>query len=79
MHHMSRRTCLNLTDRQYAFLRTEAVRTGLPMGELVRRAIDDTYRPGLAPLVRGFEFNIGLFKRPGTAMIGRRGGRLLDG
>jgi hypothetical protein len=77
---MSRRAHFTLTDRQYDFLVTESVRTGLPMAELVRRAIDSTYRPGLAPLVRGYEISAGLFKRPTTAMLGRRAGRrLFDG
>jgi hypothetical protein len=76
---MSRRTNFMLTDRQYAFLVTESVRTGLPMAELVRRAIDTTYRPGVAPVVRGFEINAGMFKRPSTAMLGRGRWRLFDG
>jgi hypothetical protein len=42
---MSRRTHLTLSDRQHAFLQSEAGRTGLSMAELVRRAIDFTYRP----------------------------------
>jgi hypothetical protein len=66
-----------LTDRQYEFLVTESVRTGLSMSELVRRAIDTTYRPGLLPIVHGFEFSAGLFKRPSAALIGRRRGRRL--
>jgi hypothetical protein len=69
-----------LTERQYNFLVTESIRTGLPMAELVRRAINTTYRPGLVPLVRGYEFTVGLFRRPSTATIGRGGlRRLFDG
>lgn len=74
---MSRRTNFVLTERQYNFLLTESARTGLTMSELVRRAIDSTYRPGRLPLVRGFEFTIGLFKRPSASAVGRRGGRRL--
>jgi hypothetical protein len=73
----TRRTNFILTERQYNFLLTESARTGLTMSELVRRAVDSTYRPGRLPLVRGFEFTIGLFKRPNASTIGRSNGRRL--
>jgi hypothetical protein len=77
---MSRRANFILTDRQYAFLASESLRTGLSMSELVRRAIDTTYRPGLLPVVRGYELVLGLFRRPSTATIGRRPGpKVFDG
>jgi hypothetical protein len=76
---MSRKTQITLTDRQHAFLVTESFRTGLPMAELVRRAIDGTYRAGLYPRsVRGFEVTAGLWKRPDAAAVGRQPGRRLS-
>jgi hypothetical protein len=71
---MTRRTHITLSDRQHAFLRTESGRTGLSLAELVRRAIDRTYRPYARPRVRGFELNFGLWRRPDAATIGRRAG-----
>jgi hypothetical protein len=41
-------------------------------GELVRRAVDGTYRPFERPKVSGFEVNVGLWKRPDAAVAGRR-------
>jgi hypothetical protein len=76
---MSRRTQLHLTDRQHAFLAGESERTGLPMAELIRRAIDAVYRPDLRPRVRGYELSAGLWKRPDAALVGRRrAGRVID-
>jgi hypothetical protein len=51
-----------LTDRQQAFLRDEAGRTGLSMAELVRRAVDATYRPYERSTINGFELSLGLWK-----------------
>jgi hypothetical protein len=61
-----------LTDRQHAFLRDEAARTGLSLAELVRRAVDATYRPHTRPRLRGFEVSVGLWERPAAAIAGRR-------
>jgi hypothetical protein len=69
---MSRRTQIVLTDRQHAFLCSESARTGLPLAELVRRAIDGTYRPHERETVRGYELSLGLWKRPDAAVVGRR-------
>jgi hypothetical protein len=69
---MGRRTHVMLTDRQYAFLVDEARRTGLSMAELVRRALDQTYRPHSRPRVRGFELSLGIWDRPPAAIAGRR-------
>jgi hypothetical protein len=69
---MSRRTQVILTDRQFAFLVDEAARTGLSRGELMRRALDATYRPHLRPHVRGFEVSVGVWDRPPAAIAGRR-------
>jgi hypothetical protein len=71
-HHMSRRMQVTLTDRQHAFLRHESGRTGLPMAELIRRAVDTTFRPYRRPTVRGMELSVGLWSRPDAAVVGRR-------
>jgi hypothetical protein len=71
---MSRRTHVILTDRQHAFLVHESTRTGLPQAELVRRAIDYTYRPNTRSRIRGFEISLGAWKTPDAAVIGRRAG-----
>ena len=67
-----------LTDRQYELLQDEATRTGLPMGELLRRAFDLTYRERARPTVRGYEISLGVWRRPDAAVAGRRT-RVLDG
>ena len=72
---MSRKTNLTLSDDQHDFLLTESFRSGLSMAELVRRAIDATYRPGARPTIKGYEFTMGLVKRPNAAVIGRQTGR----
>jgi len=41
---MSHRTQITLTDEQYARLRAESEQTGLKVAELVRRAVDTSYR-----------------------------------
>jgi len=69
---MSRKTQITLTDRQHCFLRDESDRTGLSMAELVRRAVDQAYRPFERPRVGGFELSVGVFRRPDAAMAGRR-------
>jgi hypothetical protein len=61
-----------VTERQHAFLKNESARTGLSMGELVRRALDKTYHPHVRPAVRGFELSLGLWDRPPAAIAGRR-------
>jgi hypothetical protein len=68
---MSRQAHVTLTDQQHAFLVEESVRTGLSMSELVRRAIDSTYRPKLRPTVAGFHANIAIARRPDAAVVGR--------
>jgi len=71
---MGRRTHVVLTDSQHAFLFGEARRTGLSMGELVRRAVDETYELERRPRVRGFELSVGLWRNPDAAVAGRRAG-----
>ena len=65
---------MTLTDEQHAFLFAEAQRTGLSAAELVRRALDATYRASDRPRVRGFDFSIGVWRRPDAAVVGRRAG-----
>ena len=69
---MSRKTQLTLTDGQHEFLMTESYRTGLSMAELVRRAIDATYRPHARPKLRGFELAAAIYRRPDAAVVARR-------
>ena len=71
-HRMSRRMQVTLTDRQHGFLRDESARTGLPMAELVRRAVDTTFRPHVRPKLRGLELSVGVWSRPDVAIAGRR-------
>ena len=40
---MSHRTQVTLEDEQYQRLLAQSARTGLPLAELVRRAVDRTY------------------------------------
>jgi hypothetical protein len=75
-HHMSRKTQITLTDRQHAFLFDEKARTGLSLAELVRRAIDQVYRPHQRPRVEGLELSVGVWRRPDAAVVGRRPDRL---
>ncbi len=69
---MLRRTHMMITDRQHAFLSDESARTGLSMCELVRRAIDATYRPYSRPRISGYELSVGVWRRPDAAIVGRR-------
>ena len=69
---MSRRTQITLTDRQHSFLLFESQRTGLPLAELIRRAVDTVYRPGTREKVGGMELSVGLWRRPDAAVVGRR-------
>lgn len=69
---MGRRTHVILSDRQHAFLLDEAARTGLSMGELVRRAIDATFRPHTRQQLHGYEVSLGVWKQPDAALAGRR-------
>ena len=71
---MGRHTHVILRDEQHAYLRAEAARTGLSLGELVRRAIDETYRPEQRLRVRGFDIGFGLWRDPDAALAGRRAG-----
>jgi Ribbon-helix-helix protein, copG family len=69
---IGRRIQINVTDRQLAVLRHESARSGLPVSELIRRAIDGTYRPGTRLRLRGYELNVGVHRHPDAATVGRR-------
>jgi hypothetical protein len=72
MERLGHRFHVILSTRQHAFLADEAGRTGLSMGELVRRAVDTTYRPHVRPRVTGVEISVALWRRPDAAVFGRR-------
>jgi Ribbon-helix-helix protein, copG family len=63
-----------LDPAHFAFLAGEAERTGLSRSELVRRALDATYRPERRRRVRGFDVGFGLWLDPDAAVAGRRAG-----
>jgi hypothetical protein len=69
------RTQVLLSDRQHSFLKGEAARTGLSLSELIRRAVDHTYRPEERFRVRGFDVSFGFWREPDAALVGRRAGR----
>jgi hypothetical protein len=69
---IGRRIQVTLTDRQYSMLKEESARTSLPMAELVRRSVDTVYRPNARLRVRGVELNLGLWRDPDAATVGRR-------
>jgi hypothetical protein len=69
---VGRRTQITLTDRQHAFLRHESARTGLPMTELIRRAVDATYRPAARRRVPGLELSVSVWRGLDEAIVGRR-------
>src|SRR5258708_25616558 len=62
--------------RQYRFLKEESARSSVPMAELIRRALDETYRPHVRPRVAGLEVNLGVWSRPDAAVIRRLRERL---
>jgi hypothetical protein len=68
---MARHLHVLLSEEQYDFLRVESARTGLPMAELVRRGLDETYEIRRRPKVRGVEFRLGLWRRPDAAAAAR--------
>jgi hypothetical protein len=61
-----------LTEGQRDFLRNESARSGLSMGELVRRALDVAYPLPPRRQVGGFELSVGLWRRLDPAVTGRR-------
>jgi hypothetical protein len=67
----------HLEYRQYRLLKEESARSSVPMAELIRRAIDREYRPHVRPRVAGLELNVGIWRRPDAAVIGRLRERFL--
>lgn len=69
---MGMRTHVILREDQREYLLNESARTGLSVGELVRRALDTTYRIRPRPQIGGFELSVGLWRRLDAAVTGRR-------
>jgi hypothetical protein len=61
-----------LEPEQVDYLIGESLRTGLSRSELVRRAIDETFRPEARIRVRGFDLGVGVWRSPDAAVAGRR-------
>jgi hypothetical protein len=71
---MSRDLHVHVEERHYTFLCEEAALSGLPMAELIRRAIDFTYLNVERPRVKGWQASVGLWRHPDAAAVGRRAG-----
>ena len=69
---VGRRTQITLTDEQHALLVHESACSGLPMAELVRRALDLVYPPTKRRRLRGYELRVGLWREPDPAVVARR-------
>lgn len=65
---------VHIAERQYLWLKSESPLTGLPMAELIRRALDYTYRPDARQKVSGWQASLGWWKHPDAAVVGRRAG-----
>jgi hypothetical protein len=63
-----------LDPEHVQFLVAESYRTGLSRSELVRRALDETFRPEARRRVRGFDVGFGIWRAPDAAVAGRRVG-----
>ena len=71
---MYRAVHVHIEETQYAFLRSESAVTGLPMAELVRRALNHTYAVPDRPRSRGWQASFGWWRHPDAATVGRRTG-----
>jgi hypothetical protein len=71
---ISRDLHVHIAERQYEFLRAESALTGLPMAELVRRALDHTYFSTARPRLRGWQASVGWWRHPDAAIVGRAAG-----
>jgi len=71
---MRMRAHVLLEEEQFAYLVAESARTGLSRSELVRRALDETFRPEARRRLRGFDVGFGLWREPDAALTGRRAG-----
>ena len=65
---------VHIPERQYRWLKSESAVTGLPMAELVRRALDYTYKPDARTRASGWQASLGWWRRPDAAVVGRRAG-----
>jgi hypothetical protein len=65
---------VHIAERQYLWLRSESALTGLPMAELVRRALDYTYQPTARQRMAGWQASVGWWQHPDAAAVGRRAG-----
>lgn len=63
-----------LEPEQVEYLIGESLRTGLSRSELIRRAIDETFRPEARIRLRGFDLGFGVWRSPDAAVAGRRVG-----
>ena len=68
------RSHVMLEPEHVEYLIGESMRTGLSRSELVRRALDETYRPEARFRVGGFDIGFGLWRAPDAAIAGRRVG-----
>jgi hypothetical protein len=65
---------VHIAERQYLWLQSESALTGLPMAELIRRALDYTYKPEARQRVSGWQASLGWWRHPDAAVVGRRAG-----
>jgi hypothetical protein len=63
-----------LEPEQVEYLVGESARTGLSRSELVRRALDEAFRPEARFRVGGFDIGFGVWRAPDAAIAGRRVG-----
>jgi len=63
-----------LEPEHVEYLIGEAERTGLSRSELVRRALDETFRPEARFRVGGFDIGFGVWRSPDSSIAGRRVG-----
>ena len=63
-----------LEPEHVEYLKREAARTGLSRSELIRRALDETFRPEARLRVGGFDLGFGIWRSPDAAIAGRRVG-----
>jgi hypothetical protein len=71
---MYRDVHVHIEEAQYAFLRSESALTGLPMAELIRRALNYTYAVPDRPRFNGWQASVGWWRHPDAAVVGRRAG-----
>jgi hypothetical protein len=75
---MGTRFQLTLEERQYRYLTAESERLSVPVAEMIRRAIDNTYSLANDRKTSGMEVSFGIWRRPDAALVGRRAGVRLD-